>query len=141
MQVEVDATHPATGLAALAGAVAKLEPGGDTAVYAALERADDELTALVREGDDQVTSIILITDGENTTGSDLTAFRRHRERLRQERCGQRSGDRCQAPVFPVLVAQADPVEMAQVATLTGGKVYDARTVDLAVVLRDLTAGR
>lgn len=141
VRIEVDAARPAAGLAALAGVVAKLEPGGDTAIYAALERADDELTALVREGDDRVTSVILITDGENTTGSDLTAFRRHRETLRQERCGQRSGDRCQAPVFPVLVAEADPVEMAQVATLTGGKVHDARTVDLAVVLRDLAAGR
>jgi Ca-activated chloride channel family protein len=139
--VEVDATHPAVGLAALARAVARLEPGGGTAMYTALEKADDELTALIREGDERVTSIILITDGKNTTGADLPSFRRHRQQLRQERCGRRSGDRCQAPVFPVLVAGADPVEMGQLATLTGGEVHDARTVNLASVLRDLAAGR
>lgn len=141
VRIEVDGTHPTTGLAALSEAVARLKPGGDTALYTALEQADDELTALVREGDERVTSIILITDGKNTSGADLAAFRQHRETLRQERCGQRSGDRCKAPVFPVLVAGADPAGMKRLAALTGGKVHDARTVDLAVVLRGLADGR
>lgn len=137
----VTSRDPGSGLNRLADAVAHLKPGGNTAIYSALEQADDELAVRAGEGDEAVTSIVLVTDGKNTAGTDLAGFLRHRRALRPDRCARPAFEVCQVPVFPVLVGGADPQEMRRLATATTGAVHDARTVDLATVLRDVAAGR
>jgi Ca-activated chloride channel family protein len=137
-EIELNAADPDPGMASLAGSVDRLEPGGNTALYAAVEQADDEASARAGGGDLRTTSIIVITDGRNTGDTDLGAFERHRQILQQRWCARKDPGMCRVPVFPVLVGGADPAEMRRLAAATGGQVSDARTVNLGQVLRDLT---
>jgi Ca-activated chloride channel family protein len=137
----VTATDPAAGLGRAAEAVDRLEAGGGTAIYAALEQADEQIADRAAQGREMVTSIFLITDGENTNGPGLAHFRRHRAALELTRCTARSRERCRVPVYPVLVGDADLRQMRALAAGTGGQVHDARTVNLGQVLQELTAGR
>jgi Ca-activated chloride channel family protein len=141
--VTVTADHPEKGLSEVADIVDDLQAGGGTAMYAALEQADDEIADRIEKADaqEQVTSIFLITDGANTDGPGFKDFKKYREKLEKSRCTERSIDQCRIPVYPVLVGDADQKEMKSLAGFTGGEVHDARRVDLGKVLRDLTAGR
>ena len=138
--VEVAAADPGRGLREVASYVAGLQPGGGTALYAALARADREIADQTARGREHVTAIILITDGRNTAAMSLADFRDQRAAMTTRRCTPRSRERCQAPVFPVLAGAADEPAMRELADLTGGSVRDARNADLGQVLRDLTAG-
>jgi Ca-activated chloride channel family protein len=137
----VSVKDPAPGLASLADAVAHLPPGGSTAIYDALTQADNHLITRTGEGDEAVTSIVLITDGKNTAGSDLDTFRRHRQALRVGCRTSPLPGLCEAPTFPVLTGGADLEEMQRLAAITSGTVHDARSVDLAQVLLDVASGR
>ncbi|WP_237047916.1 VWA domain-containing protein [Lentzea guizhouensis] len=111
----VDAQNPQPSRDAIRGAIDGLVAAGDTAVYDSLVRAYDELT-----GTDRFLSIVLMTDGESNTGrslADFTAFAAGR----------------QIRVFPILFGEAAESQMREVATLTGGELFDARDSDLAQV--------
>lgn len=137
----VSAKDPAPGLASLADAVAHLQPGGNTAIYDALTQADNNLITRTGEGDEAATSIVLITDGKNTTGSELDTFLRHRQALRAGCRTPQPPGRCEARTFPILTGGADPEEMQRLASTTGGTVHDARSVDLPQVLLEVAGGR
>jgi len=69
--------------------------------------------------EDRFLSIVLMTDGESNTGRGLGDFT--------------SFAPSAAPpvrVFPILFGEAAEQEMRQVATVTGGEVFDARQGDL-----------
>ncbi len=70
-----------------------------------------------------------MTDGENTAGADLTAFRAF--------AGSRPAALRDVPVFCVLFGESNAEEMAEVARLTGGRTFDARTVPLAEVFQEI----
>jgi Ca-activated chloride channel family protein len=111
----VDAQNPQPSRDAIRGAIDGLVAAGDTAVYESLIRAYDELT-----GTDRFLSIVLMTDGESNTGrtlADFTAFAQGK----------------QVRVFPILFGEAAETQMRQVATTTGGELFDARDSDLAQV--------
>jgi Ca-activated chloride channel family protein len=97
-------------LAQIRGHVDKLKAEGDTAIYDALLAA----YALAGSGGDRFTSIVLLTDGERTAGADLAAFRVKVPQLPR------------VPVFTVLFGESNAGEMTEVATLTGGRTFDAR---------------
>lgn len=97
-------------LAQIRGHVEKLKAEGDTAIYDALLAA----YALAGSGGDRFTSIVLLTDGERTAGADLAAFRAKVPQLPR------------VPVFTVLFGESNTGEMTEVATLTGGRTFDAR---------------
>jgi len=91
-----------------------LEAAGDTAVYSSLMEAYDHLGA----DDSAFTSIVLMTDGENTTGraaDDFDSFYRGLDVRRQR-----------TPVFAVLFGDSDRDELTHVTELTGGRLFDAR---------------
>ncbi|MFE5397980.1 VWA domain-containing protein [Streptomyces sp. NPDC056568] len=110
----VDPADPRTGLDGIRRDTAGLTAEGDTAVYTSLEKAYDHLGG----GRDAFTSIVLMTDGENTTGADAADFDRF--------YGSLSPDRRQIPVFPILFGDSDRAELAHIADLTGGRLFDAR---------------
>ncbi|MEV4508331.1 VWA domain-containing protein [Dactylosporangium sp. NPDC049525] len=97
-------------LAQIRGQVDKLKAEGDTAIYDALLAA----YGLAGSGGDRFTSIVLLTDGERTAGADLAAFRAKLPQLPK------------VPVFTVLFGEGNTGEMTEVATLTGGRTFDAR---------------
>jgi Ca-activated chloride channel family protein len=110
-------------------AVESLVGHGNTAIYSALARAYQEgLASLVLEPD-RLTSIVLLTDGENNSGMSATAFLTFLTALPTEARHIRT--------FPVLFGEADPAALHQVADLTGGKVFDSRSVSLSEVFKEI----
>ncbi|MER6631346.1 substrate-binding and VWA domain-containing protein [Streptomyces sp. NPDC000987] len=110
----VDPADPRAGLDAIREDTARLSADGDTAIYTSLEKAYEHLGA----GEDTFTSIVLMTDGENTTGAKAGAFDAFYRSL--------TPARRQTPVFPILFGDSDRGELAHIADLTGGRLFDAR---------------
>ncbi|MFG2278951.1 substrate-binding domain-containing protein [Streptomyces asoensis] len=111
----VDPADPQSGIAAIRADSAKLTADGETAIYTSLEKAYDHLGS----GRDTFTSIVLMTDGENTKGDDAGDFDAfYRDEL--DPAGRR------IPVFPILFGDSDRAELAHIADLTGGRLFDAR---------------
>jgi Ca-activated chloride channel homolog len=114
-------------LGAVRAAVEGLATGGDTAVYDSLLRAYDVLDQA--RGGDFATSIVLMTDGESNTGAGYTDF--------ADRHAQLPEALRTVPVFTVLFGEANVDEMEQVARLTGGRSFDARSGALEQAFREI----
>ncbi|MEU9173930.1 VWA domain-containing protein [Streptomyces sp. NPDC048420] len=110
----VDPANPRTGLDAIREDTSALSADGDTAIYTSLEKAYDHLGA----DRDTFTSIVLMTDGENTAGAEAKDFDSFYAGL--------SRDRRDIPVFPILFGDSDRSELAHIADLTGGRLFDAQ---------------
>jgi Ca-activated chloride channel family protein len=110
----VDPADPRSGLDGIRKDTEALEADGDTAIYTSLEKAYDHL----RTGKDAFTSIVLMTDGENTAGADAGEFEDFYDRL--------DSTRQRIPVFPILFGDSDRGELEHIAELTGGRLFDAR---------------
>ncbi|MFI5956013.1 substrate-binding domain-containing protein [Cryptosporangium sp. NPDC051539] len=133
VKAPVTVTVPADGtadaaLARIRNAVSVLKAEGGTAVYQALDRAYALLRSSPATGG-PVTSIVLMTDGENTSGPKLADFRRFF-------AGYPAAQRT-VPVYPVLFGESRDSEMDQIATLTGGRTFDARTDALNTVFKEI----
>ncbi|MEV7319142.1 VWA domain-containing protein [Streptomyces sp. NPDC093970] len=110
----VDPADPDTGLNAIRKDTDALRAAGDTAVYTSLEKAYDRL----RTDRDTFTSIVLMTDGENTTGAKAGEFDAFYRGL--------STARRNIPVFPILFGDSSRSELQHIADLTGGRLFDAQ---------------
>ncbi|QYN36564.1 VWA domain-containing protein [Pseudonocardia sp. DSM 110487] len=117
--------NPAPDRQRIADAGAALLPGGDTAIYDSLQAAFRIAEQQSAADPDRFTSIVLMTDGENTSGADIAAFRAF------------VGSRPAVPVFCVLFGESSVEEMEEVARLTGGRTFDARTAPLAEVFKEI----
>ncbi|MFC8369064.1 substrate-binding domain-containing protein [Streptomyces sp. NPDC057239] len=105
---------PRRGIAAIRRDTEELRAEGDTAIYTSLRKAYDHLGG----GEDTFTSIVLMTDGENTAGDgagDFDAFYAGLARERQD-----------IPVFPILFGDSDRAELEHIAELTGGRLFDGQ---------------
>ncbi|MFD9001675.1 substrate-binding domain-containing protein [Streptomyces sp. NPDC059582] len=110
----VSPSDPGSGLAAIRRDTKALDADGETAIYTSLEKAYDHLAT----DKDTFTSIVLMTDGENTTGAeagDFDAFYRNLGDARRD-----------IPVFPILFGDSDRAELEHIADLTGGRLFDAQ---------------
>lgn len=105
---------PEAGLDGIRADTRALSASGDTAIYTSLEKAYEHLGA----DDDTFTSIVLMTDGENTTGAKAGHFDGFYRQLPDT---QR-----EIPVFPILFGDSDRNELGHIADLTGGRLFDAR---------------
>ncbi|MFJ5549571.1 substrate-binding domain-containing protein [Streptomyces sp. NPDC093225] len=110
----VDPTRPTDALSAIREDVDGLSPDGGTAIYSSLEKAYEHLGG---DGRDAFTSIVLMTDGENGEGAKAGDFDAFYEKLP---AAQR-----RTPVFPILFGDSDRSELDHIATLTGGRLFDA----------------
>ncbi|WP_062215857.1 substrate-binding and VWA domain-containing protein [Streptomyces sp. NBRC 109706] len=102
-------------LAGIRSGIDALDAGGGTAVYASLIEA---YRLLADEGErDAFTSIVLMTDGENTEPVGAEDFRVfHRELDEEQR---------RIPVFTILFGDSDRAELRGIADRTGGELFDA----------------
>ncbi|OLS97597.1 hypothetical protein BJF90_42605 [Pseudonocardia sp. CNS-004] len=114
---------------AIADAGAALQPRGGTAIYESLEAAYRVAEQQIAADPDRFTSIVLMTDGENTAGSGLQDF--------QVFAATRAPALRGVPVFCVVFGESDAGEMEEVAELTGGRTFDARTAPLAEVFKEI----
>jgi Ca-activated chloride channel family protein len=105
---------PQAGLDAIREDTRALSASGDTAIYTSLEGAYGHLGS----DEDTFTSIVLMTDGENTRGASPSDFEAFHRRL--------PGGQREIPVFPILFGDSDRSELQHIADLTGGRLFDAR---------------
>ncbi|MFD3726457.1 substrate-binding domain-containing protein [Streptomyces sp. NPDC058671] len=110
----VDPASPAAALDAIRSDARGLSASGGTAIYSSVQEA---YRFLGEAPGDTFTSIVLMTDGENTDGDPATAFDAFYRSLSAERKG--------TPVFPILFGDSDRAELDHIASLTGGKLFDA----------------
>ncbi|MFD7403843.1 substrate-binding domain-containing protein [Streptomyces sp. NPDC059866] len=110
----VDPEDPKTGLDGIRRDTEALTAEGDTAIYTSLEKAYEQL----RADRDTFTSIVLMTDGENTTGATAGDF--------EDFHGALTGGQKDIPVFPILFGDSDRSELEHIAELTGGRLFDAQ---------------
>lgn len=125
-----DAAGNAAALQAIRAEIAPLRPGGGTAIFDSVRQALTELAAEKRAASEpRYYTVVLMSDGENTEGSDLRAFlgwyAAQDDALRSIR------------VFPILFGDADPDEMKSLAQATGGQVFDAKSKSLTLVFKDI----
>lgn len=125
----VDENDPAPTLAQIAAAAEELSPGGSTAIYDSLEAAYALAARQIAADPDRFTSIVLMTDGENTAGAGIGDFRAAAATRAPELRG--------VPIFAVLFGESDNEEMAELAQLTGGRTFDARTAELDRVFSEI----
>ena len=102
-----------------------LQANGGTAIYAALQRAQALARDELQREPGRYISIVLLSDGENTSGPGFAQFRQ----------GQASGTAVR--VFPVIFGEAPSDEMVELANLTGGRVFDGRKASLALVFKEI----
>ncbi|CCK27794.1 VWA domain-containing protein [Streptomyces davaonensis JCM 4913] len=110
----VDPADPDAGLEGIRKDTEALTAEGDTAIYTSLEKAYDHLGA----DQEAFTSIVLMTDGENTAGAEAGEFDVFYAGLDRE---QRT-----TPVFPIVFGDSDRSELEHIADLTGGRLFDAQ---------------
>ncbi|MEV2275040.1 substrate-binding domain-containing protein [Nocardiopsis sp. NPDC049922] len=111
----------------LAAEVRSLEADGETAAYDALREAYRLLDEA--PDDDHLTSVVLMTDGAVNLGSTQDDLRAALAGLPR--------DVAATPVFTVLFGESNEAEMAGLAEMTGGRVFDAREQDLEQVFREI----
>ncbi|MFC7964769.1 substrate-binding and vWA domain-containing protein [Streptomyces cinereoruber] len=114
----VDPAAPKAALDAIRAGAAGLSASGGTAVYSSLREA---YRSLGRSSDDTFTSVVLMTDGENTDGDTAADFAAFHRAL--------PADQRHTPVFPILFGDSDRAELEGIAELTGGKLFDATEGD------------
>ncbi|MER8235380.1 substrate-binding and VWA domain-containing protein [Streptomyces sp. NPDC094049] len=110
----VDPAAPGSALDAIAADARGLTASGGTAIYSSLQEA---YRFLGRTPGDTFTSVVLMTDGENTDGDPDAAFDRF--------YGSLPAAQRHTPVFPILFGDSDRGALDHIAELTGGRLFDA----------------
>ncbi|MEV0970894.1 substrate-binding and vWA domain-containing protein [Microtetraspora glauca] len=116
--------NPSPVLAQITEFAERLDADGGTAIYDSLRAAYDQPAT-----PGHYTSIVLMTDGVNINGSGYADFEAHYRALPEERR--------RTPTFVVLFGESDVEEMREVAALTGGAVFDARSTSLSSAFKEI----
>ncbi|WP_327680838.1 substrate-binding and vWA domain-containing protein [Streptomyces sp. NBC_00467] len=111
----VDPAAPASARTAIRATARSLTAEGETAVYSSLQEAYERLGQA--DPAQTFTSVVLMTDGENTAGKAPGAFDAYYRGL--------PANRRHTPVFPILFGDSDRAELEHIASLTGGRLFDA----------------
>ncbi len=130
--ITVPSDNPKRGRAQIRSAVARLDAeAGNTATYTALREAYRVADRQIRDNPDALTSIVLMTDGEQNVGISEAAFRRFYRGLRAEARA--------VPTFTVKFGPADADELDRIARLTGGKLFEVEDTKLVTAFRQIRA--
>lgn len=103
--------------------------GGGTAIYTALQTAYNQAEQARKEDPNRFYSIVLMTDGLNRDGIQYADFQAFYSNQLDYIAGIRT--------FPILFGDANPDEMQNLATLTGGKMFDSRKSELAQAFKQI----
>lgn len=110
-----------------------LSSGGGTAIF------DATLVALTAASEKKSSapnfaySIVLFTDGENSSGRDLDDFNKAYQKL--------NSVAKTIPIFAILYGEGKSEEMKILADLSGGKVFDAKKTPLSTVFKEIRANQ
>lgn len=109
--------------------VKQLSVGGGTAVFTALGKAYDLAAEAKKNEPERFYSIVLMSDGDSNAGWSLQDF----EQFYREHSDEVATIR----TFPVLFGDSNDRQMQQLATRTGGKVFDSRKHSLSFVFKKI----
>jgi Ca-activated chloride channel family protein len=107
----------------------QLQAGGNTAIYLALADAYSRAQQGQAQDPGRYYSIVLMSDGRSNTGISQRQFRGYYEGLPPEVQ--------QVKTFTVLFGDADKEEMARIAELTGGRMFDAKSESLSQIFKEI----
>lgn len=110
--------------------IQRYSPSGGTNIYGTLEEAYDQ--ALSGAGEGSLSSIVLFTDGENTAGPSESEFESWYRSFVAT-----NPQAASIPVFVILFGEGSPDELTGIATLTGGRLFDAESGSLESVFREI----
>ena len=74
-------------------------------------------------------SIVLMTDGENNKGDDYAHF--------EAKWNALPDYARHIHIFPIFIGEASPAELNRIATLTGGRAFDARHETLSGIFKEI----
>lgn len=106
-----------------------LQPNDGTAIYDALIEAYRVVESDYRADPNRFYSVVLMTDGENNAGHDQNGFINFFKTL--------PGPLLNVHTFPIIFGEASPAALNQVASVTGGQTFDARSVSMSVVFKQI----
>ena len=106
-----------------------LQPTDGTAIYDALFAAYQTVATAMSTDPDRFYSVVLMTDGENNTGRDVNGFLSYFNGL--------PATLRNVHTFPIIFGEASPAALNQVASITGGQAFDARTVSMSLVFKQI----
>ena len=129
LKYEVPTNDPRPVLDQIRTTATSLNASGGTAIYSSLRGGYDVLREQLSADPDRFTSIVLMTDGENTGSEDIDQFQTFHRELPQNLKG--------IPIFPVLFGESATAEMEQLAKMSGGKVFDARSRSLTAAFKEI----
>jgi Ca-activated chloride channel family protein len=129
LKYEVPQDDPRPILDQIRNTATSLDASGGTAIYSSLRSGYDVLRQQIDADPDRFTSIVLMTDGENIGSEGVTDFQLFHQGLPQNLKG--------IPIFPVLFGESATAEMEQVAKMSGGKVFDARSRSLSAAFKEI----
>ncbi|RDI26466.1 VWA domain-containing protein [Lentzea flaviverrucosa] len=129
LKYEVPQDDPRPVLDQIRATATSLDASGGTAIYSSLRGGYDVLRQQIDADPDRFTSIVLMTDGENTGSEGITDFQLFHQSL--------SPNLKDIPIFPVLFGESATTEMEQVAKMSGGKVFDARSRSLSAAFKEI----
>jgi len=124
-----DPTPGSADLRSVLAFVDGLQATDGTAIYDALVRAYTLAGQAKAADPNRFYSVVLMTDGESNAGRNASQFqswyRSASVQVRSIKC------------FAVIFGEASPQALNDVATLTGGRTFDARTASLPIVFKEI----
>lgn len=109
-----------------------LNADGGTAIYDSLEVSYRNALEAKKNDPDSFTSVVLFTDGDNNAGKSYNDFVTLYNQLSASNPEIKT-----IPVFTVRFGEGNPKELGALASLTGGKVFDASKTDLTRIFKDI----
>lgn len=146
-QFDIPESNWQSTLDSIGGYVDGLRAAGQTAIYDTLVTGFDLARRLARADPERYTTVVLLTDGERTTGRTLAEFRRYygasasvpvftiylgKGNVAQLRAAIAEQHRCDVPGTPTAM-----VDMCEVARLTGGELFSADADSLAAAFKEI----
>jgi Ca-activated chloride channel homolog len=124
-----DPTPGSADLQKVRAYVDNLQANDGTAIYDGLVRGFTLAGQAKAADPNRFYSVVLMTDGENNAGRDASHFqswyRSANATIRSIKC------------FAVIFGEASPKALNDVAKLTGGRTFDARTASLPIVFKEI----
>ncbi|WP_078119533.1 vWA domain-containing protein [Thiosocius teredinicola] len=131
--ISMDSTYEMTAdganISDVRHAINDLQAGGNTAIYDAMSQAYELAMTSKQQDPQRFYSIVLMTDGNNTAGTDYQQF----ASIYYNHANAAEGIR----TFPILFGDSNDAEMMDLATMTGGRVFDSRKQSLAQAFKKI----
>ena len=131
VQEQSDSDAKRQVLAEVRNTVEQLQMKGGTALYDTVFLALQQMLEERQKNPNYQYSVVAFTDGENNVGRSIEDFKRDYAALPEDVRG--------IPVFWVLFGEGNEAALKELAKLTGGRVFDARSTPLYTVFKDIRA--